>query len=340
MYVIVDERRLVIDGFVSSFKREGICMIGVDPKEFGGWIGAMDARDVLAIEAFLVGESDERLALPALIRERSKAPILGLRENQSLDETLRLLTAGADDVLRKPVHPREILARVGAINRRKREEEDSVVVGELCVYFDGREPEIRGEALALPRRERRILEYIARNRGRKVTKSQIFNAVYGLFDECVDENVVESHVCKLRKKLKHHLGFDPIESQRFLGYLLPTAIREPEPSYKVHFEGALFYNRGSQKEVVGCRVAELTTASARIILTQDTLLPVEQVALFESCNGNVYDCKINWRDGNELELALKGVLFHELHKEIMTNTLARPLMAGDEGKKRLALGSV
>ena len=340
MYVIVDERRLVIDGFVSSFKREGICMIGVDPKEFGGWIGAMDARDVLAIEAFLVGESNERLALPALIRERSKAPILGLRENQSLDETLRLLTAGADDVLRKPVHPREILARVGAINRRKREEEDSVVVGELCVYFDGREPEIRGEALALPRRERRILEYIARNRGRRITKSQIFNAVYGLFDECVDENVVESHVCKLRKKLKHHLGFDPIESQRFLGYLLPTAIREPEPSYKVHFEGALFYNRGSQKEVVGCRVAELTTASARIILTQDTLLPVEQVALFESCNGNVYDCKINWRDGNELELALKGVLFHELHKEIMTNTLARPLMAGDEGKKRLALGSV
>jgi DNA-binding response OmpR family regulator len=339
MYVIVDERRLVIDGFVSSFKREGICMIGVDPKEFGGWIGAIDAKDLLAIEAFLVGESDERLALPALIRERSNAPILGLRENQSLDETLRLLTAGADDVLRKPVHPREILARVGAINRRKREEEDRVVVGELCIYFDGREPEIRGEALALPRRERRILEYIARNRGRRVTKSQIFNAVYGLFDECVDENVVESHVCKLRKKLKHHLGFDPIESQRFLGYLLPTAIREPEPSYKVHFEGALFYNRGGQKQVIGCRVAELTTASARIILTQDTLLPVEQVALFESCNGNVYDCKISWRDGNELELALKGVLFHELHKEIMTNSVDRPFTAGDEGRKRLALGS-
>jgi len=340
MYVIVDARRLVIDGFVSSFKREGICMIGVDPKEFGGWVGALDASDVLAIEAFLIGESDERLGLPALIRERSKAPILGLRENQSLEETLRLLTAGADDVLRKPVHPREIFARVGAINRRKREEEDCVVVGELCVYFDGREPEIRGEALALPRRERRILEYIARNRGRRVTKSQIFNAVYGLFDECVDENVVESHVCKLRKKLKHHLGFDPIESQRFLGYLLPTAIREPEMGYKVHFEGALFFNRGSQKEVIGCRVAELTSTSARIILTQDTLLPVEQVALFESCNGNVYDCKINWRDGNELELALKGVLFHELHKEIMTNSSDRPFMSGDEGKRRLALGSI
>jgi two-component system, OmpR family, flagellar system response regulator FtcR len=339
MYVIVDDRRLVIDGFVSSFKREGICMIGVDPKEFGGWIGAMDAKDALAIEAFLIGESAERLVLPALIRERSKAPILGLRENQSLDETLRLLTSGADDVLRKPVHPREILARVGAINRRKREEEDNVVVGELCIFFHGREPEIRGEALALPRRERRILEYIARNRGRRVTKSQIFNAVYGLFDECVDENVVESHVCKLRKKLKHHLGFDPIESQRFLGYLLPIAIREPGQSYKVHFEGALFYKRGGQKEVVGCRVAELTATSARIVLTQDTLLPVEQVALFESCNGNVYDCTISWRDGNELELALKGVLFHELHKEIMTNSLDRAFKDDGERKKRLALGA-
>ena len=46
------------------------------------------------------------------------------------------------------------------------------------------------------------------------------NAVYGLFDEDVDENVIESHISKLRKKLKHRLGFDPIDSKRFLGYCI------------------------------------------------------------------------------------------------------------------------
>jgi two-component system, OmpR family, flagellar system response regulator FtcR len=65
-----------------------------------------------------------------------------------------------------------------------------------------------------------FLEFLLRCRGRRVSKTQIFNAVYGLFDEDVDENVIESHISKLRKKLKHRLGFDPIDSKRFLGYCI------------------------------------------------------------------------------------------------------------------------
>jgi two-component system, OmpR family, flagellar system response regulator FtcR len=328
MYVIVDERQIVVDGYTSSFKREGICVMGVDPREFAEWLDSVSVTDAQAIDAFLIGDCENRQYIPGLIRERSDAPILCLRDSQSLGETLCLLTAGADDVLRKPVHPREIVARVCAINRRNREEEETggVMVGELCIYFDGRDPEIRGETFPLPRRERRILEYIARNRGRRVTKSQIFNAVYGLFDESVDENVVESHVCKLRKKLKRHLGFDPIESQRYLGYLLAPGEKSPEPP-KIHFEGALFFDTSRQKQVVGCKIADLTENSARVILTRDTLLPVERMALFESCGGNVYDCKIRWRKGYELGLELSGILYHELHKALMT----RPTHSEQEG---------
>jgi DNA-binding response OmpR family regulator len=79
---------------------------------------------------------------------------------------------------------------------------------------------VRGEVLPLPRRERRILEYLVSNKGRRVTKTQIFNSVYGLFGEDIDENVVESHISKLRKRLRHKLGHDPIDSQRYLGYRL------------------------------------------------------------------------------------------------------------------------
>jgi DNA-binding response OmpR family regulator len=74
--------------------------------------------------------------------------------------------------------------------------------------------------LPLPRRERRILEYLVSNHGCRVTKTQIFNYVYGLFSEDIDENVIESHVSKLRKRLRYRLGFDPIDSQRYLGYRL------------------------------------------------------------------------------------------------------------------------
>jgi DNA-binding response OmpR family regulator len=220
MFVIVDERTVVAGGYASSFDREGIASAGIDPAEFRDWIGKVSETDILAIEAFLIGDCVDREVYPRLIRERSKAPVIVLNERQSLDQTLELFAAGVDDVLRKPVHVREILARVGAINRRNQGEADHEVIGDMCVYFDGRDPEINGEILPLPRRERRILEYFVNNKGRRITKSQIFNSIYGIFDENVDENVVESHISKLRKKLKHRLGFDPIDSKRYLGYCL------------------------------------------------------------------------------------------------------------------------
>ena len=155
-----------------------------------------------------------------MIRERSRAPVIAMNETPSLEQTLGLFAAGVDDVVRKPIHVREILARVSAIRRRLESEEGQVVVGDMRVFFDGRDPEIKGVPLPLPRRERRILEYLVSNRGRRVSKSQIFNAIYGIFDENVEENVVESHISKLRKKLRRHLGVDPINSVRYLGYRL------------------------------------------------------------------------------------------------------------------------
>jgi two-component system, OmpR family, flagellar system response regulator FtcR len=220
MYIIVDDRNIVAGGYATGFDREGVTTTGIDPLEFGDWIQKASDGDVEAVEAFLIGDCQGRDHFPRMIRERSKAPVLCLRERPSLDDTLGLFAAGVDDVVRKPVHVREILARVGAIARRAMAETKDVSIADLTVYFDGRETEVRGVPLPLPRRERRILECLVKNRGRRLSKTQIFNAVYGIFDEGVDENVVESHISKLRKKLKHRLGYDPIDSKRFLGYCL------------------------------------------------------------------------------------------------------------------------
>jgi DNA-binding response OmpR family regulator len=219
MYIIVDDRNIVAGGYATGFDREGVTTTGIDPLEFGDWIQKASDGDVEAVEAFLIGDCQGRDHFPRMIRERSKAPVLCLRERPSLDDTLGLFAAGVD-VVRKPVHVREILARVGAIARRAMAETKDDSIADLTVYFDGRETEVRGVPLPLPRRERRILECLVKNRGRRLSKTQIFNAVYGIFDEGVDENVVESHISKLRKKLKHRLGYDPIDSKRFLGYCL------------------------------------------------------------------------------------------------------------------------
>jgi DNA-binding response OmpR family regulator len=155
-----------------------------------------------------------------MIRQRTRAPVLALIGNKSLQETLDLFASGVDDVIGGPIHIHEVLARIKAIKRRAVTEIEGIFSGDIRVFGDGRDPEVAGEALHLPRRERRILEYLVSNKGRRVTKTQIFNFVYGLFAEEIDENVIESHISKLRKRLRHRMGHDPIDSQRYLGYRL------------------------------------------------------------------------------------------------------------------------
>lgn len=220
MIVVVDERELVKDGYTSLFGREGIPSTGFDPAEFSDWVSTAAEGDINAVEAFLIGQGERMLELPRAIRDRSQAPVIAVSDLPSLDATLALFDSGVDDVVRKPVHPREILARAAAIRRRLKAIANHTDVGQIRVFSDGRDPEIAGETFPLPRRERRILEYLVANRGRRVTKTQIFNAIYGIFDEEVEENVVESHISKLRKKLRKKLGFDPVDSKRFLGYCI------------------------------------------------------------------------------------------------------------------------
>lgn len=220
MIVIVDERELVKEGYNSLFGREGVASAGFGTSEFGEWVDSVADDDLKAVQAFLIGECETDKISPRKLRDRTGAPVIALADQNSLENTLRLFDAGVDDVVRKPVHIREILARITAIRRRANEHANYMQVGGMRIFSDGRDPEVDGEPLPLPRRERRILEYLAANSGRRVTKTQVFNAIYGIFDGEVEENVVESHISKLRKKLREKLGSDPIESKRFLGYRL------------------------------------------------------------------------------------------------------------------------
>ncbi|MDR7040056.1 MULTISPECIES: response regulator transcription factor [Methylobacterium] len=223
MYFLVDARESVNAGYRASFEREGVSSFGLTPDEFSSWIAAASSGDIDAIQGFLLGDFEDRARCASFIRRHSRAPIIALSDVRSLEQTLVLFDAGIDDVLPKPVHVREILARSEAIWRRvnggmPQAGETARDAERLKVFCDGRDPEIDGVPLPLPRRERHILEYLVRNRGRRLTKSQVFNVVYGVYSNGVEESVVEGHVSKLRKKLSQRLGYDPIEAKRYIGY--------------------------------------------------------------------------------------------------------------------------
>lgn len=220
MIIIVDDRDAFGEVDTLGFGREGISTEGLAASDFQDWVRTAPEPELAAVEAFVLGECNDRRSFPKIIKQRSRAPVLALTGARSLQETLDLFASGVDDVIGNPTHIHEILARIKAIKRRAAVEAEGTVSGGVRVFGDGRDPEVAGEPLHLPRRERRILEYLVSNKGRRVTKTQIFNFVYGLFSDEIDENVIESHVSKLRKRLRHRLGHDPIDSQRYLGYRL------------------------------------------------------------------------------------------------------------------------
>jgi DNA-binding response OmpR family regulator len=223
MIIIVDDRDVLGGADTFGFGREGISTEGLAASDFRDWVRTAPEPELAAVEAFVLGEFNDRSIFPKMIKQRSRAPVLALNGARSLQETLDLFASGVDDVIANPTHIHEILARIKAIKRRAAVETEGAVSGDIRVFGDGRDPEVAGEPLHLPRRERRILEYLMSNKGRRVTKTQIFNFVYGLFSEEIDENVIESHISKLRKRLRHRLGHDPIDSQRYLGYRLIDA---------------------------------------------------------------------------------------------------------------------
>ena len=206
MLVIVDEREMVTAGYACRFGNEGVSAARFRTDEFREWVATVSGSDLYAVEAFLLGDCRDREVLPKMIRERSRAPVIAMNEAPSLEQTSSLFAAGVDDVVRKPIHVREILARVGrsaAGLRLSRITPSSARCGSSSMAAIPRSRAIfcrcRGASGAFSN----ISSPIAAGGS---SKSQIFNSIYGIFDDNVEENVVESHISKLRKKLRRHLG--------------------------------------------------------------------------------------------------------------------------------------
>ncbi len=161
MIILVDDRIDVTAAYRASFGREGISAATFTPSDFDNWFHSTSGPDLAAVEAFILGDFERRETMTRVIKTRTEAPAIALNDSTGLESTLKLFAAGADDVVRKPVHAREIIARIGAIRRRAAAADKATDMGDLRVFSDGRDPEVGGRVLALPRRERRMIEQFA-----------------------------------------------------------------------------------------------------------------------------------------------------------------------------------
>ncbi|HEX3790702.1 MAG TPA: response regulator transcription factor [Pseudonocardiaceae bacterium] len=171
--------------------------------------------DLVVLDVMLPGR--DGFTLLGVIRRSSTAGVVILTARDGVPDRLRGLTGGADDYLTKPFVLAELVARVDAVLRRLGRTPSTVQIGELVVDADAGVVLHGDHPVELTATELRLLEYLAAQRGRVVSKTQILTAVWGYED--YDPNLVEVHVSALRRKLE---AFGPrlLHTVRGLGYVL------------------------------------------------------------------------------------------------------------------------
>lgn len=153
------------------------------------------------------------------LRQRGeRAAVVMLTARDAVPDKVHSLKLGADDYMTKPFSTEELLARMGALLRRT---EGGEVLRMADLHVDAASREVRrgGREIALTAREYELLEFMARNPRRVLSRGLLLSRVWGQ-DSGVETNVVDVYVGYLRKKLDAAGGGPLIRTIRGAGYAL------------------------------------------------------------------------------------------------------------------------
>lgn len=191
----------------------------VDDGSTGLERASTDIYDVIVLDLRLPGLSGVEVL--RTLRDRGvSTPVLVLTANDVVESKVQALRTGADDYVTKPFAFEELLARVEALIRRPKSVAPPVLrVGDLQIDTGSREVRRGSESIELTPKEYTVLEYLARNEGRVMSRTLITEYVWGYhFDP--GTNIVDVVINRLRKKVDHAFETRLIHTIRGVGYVI------------------------------------------------------------------------------------------------------------------------
>ncbi len=214
--LVVEDNELVADAIV-----RGLAMAGFAVDRAGN---AENALAALAAEHFDLALLDiglpgaDGLSLLRKLRSDGKTlPVMVLTARDTLAAKVEALDLGADDFLMKPFEQAELAARCRALIRRSNlSTSGQLTLGRMRIDITGRQLQIDGTPVELTGREWLVLECLALNASRVVSKDHLQQAIVS-WDQAVTPNAVEVYVSRLRTKLADAAT---IRTVRGLGYRL------------------------------------------------------------------------------------------------------------------------
>jgi two-component system OmpR family response regulator len=133
-----------------------------------------------------------------------------------VDDRIKGLDIGADDYLVKPFSIRELHARLRALIRRAAGQAQSTIeIGNIVINLVNQTVTRDGQPVQLTAREYSLVELLALHRGKLISRTLIYDHIFGEDDSSLS-NLVDVHVSNIRKKL----GADFIQTRRGQGYIV------------------------------------------------------------------------------------------------------------------------
>jgi len=220
--LVVEDEASFSDALSYLLGREGFDVRVADTGD--GAIAEFDRHgaDLILLDLMLPGLSGTEVCRQ--IRQRSNVPVIMLTAKDSEVDKVVGLELGADDYVTKPYSTRELVARIRAVLRRQGEDftdgvaDGILTAGPVRMDVERHIVNVNNEQTALPLKEFELLEFLIRNSGRVLTRSQLIDRVWGS-DYFGDTKTLDVHVKRLRAKVE----VDPanplyIQTVRGLGY--------------------------------------------------------------------------------------------------------------------------
>ncbi|WP_078414010.1 response regulator transcription factor [Priestia abyssalis] len=231
--LVVDDEQSIATLLQYNLQQAGFqVMTAKDGEE--GYYMAVEQRPNLIVLDLMLPKMDGIEVCKRLRQQKVMTPILMLTAKDDEFDKVLGLELGADDYMTKPFSPREVVARVKAILRRTQlsapteaveEEGERIIIGDLEILSEQYEAYFLGERLDLTPKEFELMLYLAKHKGRVLTRDQLLSAVWN-YDFAGDTRIVDVHISHLREKIEKN-SRKPlyIKTIRGLGYKL----EEPKP---------------------------------------------------------------------------------------------------------------
>jgi DNA-binding response OmpR family regulator len=165
-------------------------------------------------------QTDGFTILENIRKKNLDIPVIMLTARGEVTDRIRGLNTGADDYITKPFDLFELLARLNAVIRRSKGKSSPIItIRDLVVNTSNKTVQRAGKDIKLSAREYNLLEYLALNSKRVITRAEISEHMYE-FDFDTDSNVIDVYINYLRNKLDKGFEKPLIHTVRGIGYIL------------------------------------------------------------------------------------------------------------------------